>query len=194
MDEELLDVFDANYCKIGVASRGVAHREGLWHHTFHCWVVREDSVGRGEVLVQERSSAVVNFPGMFDISVAGHVSAGENILDAGLRELEEELGLVVDGESLISAGVNIEMFDGVGVKNREFCHTYLLDATTAGVREDETFSGLDGEVSSAVWLPLGRLGEVGVEEGFVPHQPPHYYLRVASLAQRYFRGDVSLFL
>lgn len=42
---------------------------------------------------QRRALTVNNFPGLFGISVAGHVNAGEFSSDAAKREIEEELGI-----------------------------------------------------------------------------------------------------
>lgn len=37
---ELIDVFDGNYNLIGTEERDIVHEKGLWHQTFHCWVIR----------------------------------------------------------------------------------------------------------------------------------------------------------
>ncbi|MDC3417918.1 hypothetical protein [Aquibacillus salsiterrae] len=36
---EQLDIFDHNKKHIGKANREDAHRLGLWHQTFQCWIV-----------------------------------------------------------------------------------------------------------------------------------------------------------
>ena len=43
--------------------------------------------------------------GLLDVSVGGHVDAGEEPREAALREMEEELGLVVAPDDLIPLGV-----------------------------------------------------------------------------------------
>ena len=41
-----------------------------------------------------------NNPGLWDVSTAGHVSAGESAIDAAVRETFEELGLSIEPDEL----------------------------------------------------------------------------------------------
>lgn len=75
-----------------VKERSAVHRDGDWHGTAHIWLVRRRE-GRIELLLQKRSRTKESFPGCYDTSCAGHLSAGDTFLEAALRELEEELGL-----------------------------------------------------------------------------------------------------
>ncbi|WNQ12825.1 NUDIX domain-containing protein [Paenibacillus aurantius] len=43
------------------------------------------------LLLQRRHPGKDTYPGLFDITAAGHLEAGENVSD-GIRELKEELG------------------------------------------------------------------------------------------------------
>ena len=38
---ELLDIFDENYNPVAPfrESKEIVHKRGLWHHTFHCFMV-----------------------------------------------------------------------------------------------------------------------------------------------------------
>ena len=36
MADELIDIFDENMNLLGTALKSQAHRERLWHKTFHC--------------------------------------------------------------------------------------------------------------------------------------------------------------
>jgi isopentenyldiphosphate isomerase len=121
--EEWLDVFDATGEMVGSLPRSDAHARGLWHQVFHCLVIRSEEPGR--VLLQRRKRSARAFPGMLDISVAGHLSAGEQPLD-GVREIREELGLTIDPARLVAMGER--RFDdeaGEG-HNREIAHVYVL--------------------------------------------------------------------
>lgn len=55
---------------------------------------------RGEMLIQKRQIWKDRFPGCWDISAGGFALAGENSQQAVLRELQEELGLVLPSEKL----------------------------------------------------------------------------------------------
>jgi len=89
--DELFDVLDDTGTPTGRAKRRAAvHRDGDWHRAFHLWVVHPD----GYVLLQRRSREKDLAPGKVDVSVGGHLRAGEVWLHA-LREAEEEIGLEV---------------------------------------------------------------------------------------------------
>ncbi|MFS0836593.1 NUDIX hydrolase [Paenibacillus sp. 1P03SA] len=98
MTPEMFDIYDEDANRIGTASREEVHTAGYWHQTFHCWLVRPEGEGR-MVLFQLRSSSKDTFPDKFDITAAGHLTAGETIQGAS-RELQEELGLRVPFDRL----------------------------------------------------------------------------------------------
>src|SRR5919202_2758852 len=79
--------------------RGLVHREGAWHRSFHCWVVRAGQRG-AELLLQRRALGKDTHPGHWDVSAAGHYRPGEG-LEGGLREVAEELGLAVPESALV---------------------------------------------------------------------------------------------
>ncbi|MCW5820218.1 MAG: NUDIX domain-containing protein [Trueperaceae bacterium] len=88
---EPLDVLDAAGVVTGrVKPRAQVHVDGDWHRAIHIWVVRPG----GLVLVQRRSWTKDLEGGKLDVSVGGHVRAGEPFVDS-LREAEEELGLTL---------------------------------------------------------------------------------------------------
>lgn len=90
MLDEYLDIIDENGQPSGKqATKRTAHEQGLWHRAVFIWVVNP----QGQILVQKRHRDKDYFPGMWDISAAGHVSAGENQHDTAYREAEEELGI-----------------------------------------------------------------------------------------------------
>eukprot|EP01051_Picozoa_sp_SAG22_P020028 SAG22_NODE_3892_length_1480_cov_2.062274_2_plen_244_part_00 len=72
--------------------RGVVHRDGLWHRSAHIWVTDGSA---GKIVVQQRSLAKDTNPGLWDVSVAGHITAGDCSLETAARECEEELGLAI---------------------------------------------------------------------------------------------------
>ena len=71
---EQLKVFDENYTYLRDESRDKVHREGLWHETFHCWLVDDKFV-----YIQKRSAMKKDFPGLFDITAAGHILSTETV-------------------------------------------------------------------------------------------------------------------
>jgi len=92
--EENFDIYDEAMNLLGQASRSEVHAKGYWHRTFHCWLVRRDSAsGKLFIRFQKRQSGKDTFPDCYDITVAGHLKAGETVQDAA-REIEEEIGLL----------------------------------------------------------------------------------------------------
>ena len=120
---EIIDIYDEKLQKIGRERRDLAEREGHWHRTFHCWIIRP--VQRGFVLFQKRGRHKKLYPGLFDITAAGHYRVGERAKD-GVREINEELGLPVKLSELIPLGVKIDVSREKGIVNREFCDVFIL--------------------------------------------------------------------
>ncbi|MDQ3283655.1 MAG: NUDIX domain-containing protein [Acidobacteriota bacterium] len=83
-----------------VKAKRDVHRDGDWHRAAHLWIATPDD----RVLLQRRADHKESWPGLWDISVAGHVNAGESARDAAVRETFEELGLRVDARELTLLG------------------------------------------------------------------------------------------
>lgn len=87
---ELIDVLDENGVKTGrVVTRMEVHDKGLWHRAIVVAILNDDN----EILLQQRSDNKEKNPGMWDISVAGHISAGQDSLSAAAREINEEVSV-----------------------------------------------------------------------------------------------------
>jgi len=90
--DELLPLVDEQGTVIGQATRSAVHKNReLLHPVVHCLVESRDR----RLLLQQRSLLKDIQPGRWDTSVGGHVSLGETIESSVVREIAEELGLVV---------------------------------------------------------------------------------------------------
>lgn len=111
-----------------VIERSVAHAEGILHRTTHVWIIREKD-GRQQVLLQKRSRDKDSYPGMYDISSAGHIPAGSEPLESAVREMSEELGIHAAPEQLIPIGMYRvqyeEMFYGKPFRDNEVVRAYI---------------------------------------------------------------------
>jgi isopentenyldiphosphate isomerase len=124
---ELINIFDADGNPRGVASRSEVHQQGLWHRSFHCWIVFLSNDAEKYVVFQHRGPFKRDWPDYLDISGAGHYVAGEEGLEGGIRELNEELGLKVEPGQLWKIGVRkIDEHLDNGTINREFQDVYFL--------------------------------------------------------------------
>ena len=159
---ELLDVYDADLRHIGVVERQEVHRKGHWHKTFHCWVVCERPDER-TVLLQLRQSTNDTFPNKLDVSCAGHLLAGEGPED-GVRELAEELGIIVPFSELQFVANHKEEFRSGHLHDCEIAQVYMYTTNLplSGFRPD--FSEVSGlyevAVSELKRLVLGEVSEV----------------------------------
>lgn len=124
---EYIDVLDKDGNKTGqIKSKPDIHKEGDWHKAVHIWILNL----RNELLIQRRSAAKENYPNLWDISVAGHVSAGEDSITSGLREIEEEIGVNLNSEDfeyLFTVAEQAVLNDGTYVDN-EIHDVYLVRA------------------------------------------------------------------
>ena len=96
--KELIDVLDENGKNIGkIATRSEVHKQGLWHRGAVVVLIDKN----GKILMQQRSKNVETFPECWDVSAAGHISAGQSSNEAAIRELSEEIGVHANINELI---------------------------------------------------------------------------------------------
>ncbi|KPV59706.1 hydrolase [Paenibacillus sp. A3] len=197
--EEIFDIFDERMNPAGQASRSEVHARGLWHQTFHCWIL-DTTDGDEALLFQERHPGKDTFPLLLDTSCAGHLLSGEAVED-GVRELEEELGLSVSFETLVPCGLFAEE-DVISEAciDREFCHVFLhvnRQPLTRYRLQPEEVTGLyripleqvcklaQGTLVDPIWISGVAPDENGVlvpveravgHADFVPHPRAYYEL------------------
>jgi len=125
MSTEHYDVLDDKGNKTGEAlPRSEVHAKGLWHRAAHIWIMN----GKGELLIQRRSPTKYDSPNIWTVSVAGHISAGEESMPAALREIKEEVGIEVTAEECVFIGVAIQqtVTRNNTYFNNEFNDVYLV--------------------------------------------------------------------
>ena len=88
--EEMLPLVDEEGNVIGSATRGECHSgKKLLHPVVHLHVFNS----KGELYLQKRPEWKDIQPGRWDTAVGGHIDYGENVQQALLREVREELGI-----------------------------------------------------------------------------------------------------
>lgn len=128
--KELLTIYDENLKEIGAMSRDKIHKKGLKHKVVHCWIVDKEN---DEIFIyfQQRSYNKSDFPSMYDIACAGHIDEGEEVENAMVRELEEEIGLKINKSELRYIGRKFETFEKNGFIDDEICEMYLLEVNNS---------------------------------------------------------------
>jgi len=208
MSEERLDIFDENMTHIGTATRSEVHANGYWHHSFHCWIIKQEGEDQ-YLLFQRRGPDKKLYPNTLDITAAGHLIVGEGP-EQGIRELNEELGISAQFEDLTSLGIRCDVVKIGSVTNREFCHTFFLESDLAldayKLQPDEVAGLVQMKLTDGLKLFTDQVDtvpifgyqvndknvkqEINIEiskDDIIPRLD-RYYLKILIMAERYFQG------
>lgn len=125
--EEYVDILDENGNSTHTSLlKSEAHRRGLFHPTVHIWCYDP----QGFILLQQRGENKKTFPLLWDVSVAGHVAAGESMELGAEREILEEIGISIQIQKLEKLKVfKTEHRHSDVLFDREFTHTFLYSLT-----------------------------------------------------------------
>lgn len=122
---EYIDIVDEQGNPTGKSElKSVIHQKGYYHHTAHIWFYTTN----GDILLSQRSAKKTICPLIWDVSVAGHIDAGETPKQAAIRETEEEIGLIITEKDLYKIGV-FECFQTYesGIIDNEFHNTFIAE-------------------------------------------------------------------
>lgn len=173
--QELIDVLDANGHPTGERKpKEAIHRDGDWHRAAHVWIVTPDR----QVLLQKRAAVKENWPGWWDVSAAGHCSAGESAVETAVRETEEELGLTLDTRDLVHIATfrdPVVLRDGRYIDNE--IHEVFL------VRRDVDLRALRLQPEEVDDVALVDVDELTSRDDLVPHGGEHALIRQLASAR-----------
>lgn len=186
VEEERFDVLTRTGQKTGVSKpRGAVHRDGDYHRAVHVWIYSEST---NELLLQQRADCKDSWPGLWDISSAGHISAGDSSLVTARRELHEELGVILPKDAFELIFVFLQecvINDGTFINN-EYIDVYLV--TTPAPIPLEAFTLQETEVSAVKYISCEEYKSLLAKEDsdYVPYDINEQYGQLFDIiAQRY---------
>jgi isopentenyldiphosphate isomerase len=148
MKEEPVDILDEDANRTGqVMLKSEAHTKSLRHSGAHLWIYNS----KGEVLLQLRHPTKVIRPNVWDVSVAGHITAGHDPRETIVREAKEELNLDIDTSKLTYIGTQkVDEPVPQGWTHRVFNWTYItqMDINIKDLKLEKS------EVADIKWLPI----------------------------------------
>lgn len=184
--DEYIDIVDQHGNPTGkTALKSEIHKNGWYHNTIHLWLYTK----YGEILLQQRSHKKTIHPLLWDVSVAGHIDAGETFETAALRETKEEIGLELNAEDLHKIGsiLHKTYYPKSNIKDNEFHQIYIaelhasLDSLTPQANEVEALKLVDFKTFASL------LKNSAKNHHFIADNKPYYELIIhkikAQLAQ-----------
>lgn len=120
--EEKFDVLNELGEFIGkIATREECHKKGLWHRAVYAFIIDD-----GKILLQKRSNKKKLWPNMWDVTVGGHVIAGEFGRQALIRETREELGIEINDEDIKYLVGSTSINKQGDIINKHYNECYLI--------------------------------------------------------------------
>lgn len=169
---ELIDVLDENGCLTGkVLPRDEVHKQGLWHRSIVVAIVNEHN----QILLQQRSANKEKNANMWDISVAGHISAGQDSLSAATREINEEVSVLLGYRTEIKDFRYMYCFRKEQKLSDDFIERQFYDffiLRTSGL-DDKTMYFQKEEVQAVKFVDLADLQHM-IEEKQLVERPEIY--------------------
>ena len=170
--DEYIDLLNEQGEKTGeTCLKSEAHKKGLFHASAHIWIFDQHK----NVLIQKRVATKDTFPNHWDISVAGHISAGELPTTSAVREVKEEVGITVTQNQLHFIGTSKKkIHHHSNLIDNELHYIYVckinFDIATLKIQEEE--------VAEVKKIALNELKKLVLEpnNNFVPHGVDYYNL------------------
>lgn len=107
---ELVDVYNDKHELLNYTKGRKELSKGEYHLSSFVWIINDND----ELLVQQRVSNDRNYPNMWG-ATAGGVRSGETNIDCIVRELKEEMNMIIDPNKLKFIGSYVREYDYVEI-------------------------------------------------------------------------------
>jgi len=170
--EEIFDVYTRDGKYLGTKTKKFCHSEnpGVYHKPVWIWIINS----KNEILVQKRAACKKNHPNKWDMPSAGHVDAGEKIIDGAIREAFEELGVKTMAEDYEF------ICEYIDDKSYEIAQVYLLNLD---LNIDE-FKLQQEEVAEVKWLSFEEFKKLFYSDEFVRFDDEYRDIVVKTLSKK----------
>lgn len=191
MEEERVDVLTKSGVKTGMSkARGDVHRDGDYHRAVHVWIFCESTQ---QLLLQRRADCKDSWPGLWDISSAGHISAADSSLLTARRELHEELGVSLpkDAFELIFVFLQECVINDGNFINNEFNDVYLV--TTVAPIPLEAFTLQETEVAAVKYISWKTYKDslANKDPDYVPYEMSGDYAQLFTILSKRYSNNMG---
>jgi len=146
---EQIILVDQQDREIGQAEKIDAHKRGLLHRAFSVFIFHTNSAGEHELLLQQRQLGKYHCGGLWSNTCCGHPRVGEEIVAAGQRRLQEEMGIKIKLRNQAVFHYMVKLNNGL-IENE-------IDHVLIGDHQNEEIKINPSEVADYCWIKLSEL-------------------------------------
>ena len=151
---ELWDLYDKNRCKLNkTVNRGDYLSDDEYHLVVNAWIRNKNN----EFLITQRS-ANKSYAFMWE-TTGGSALAGEESIDAAVREVKEELGIDIDKSTGRLVGTKLRYYAGCPDILDVWIFTSDAKITNVTIQEEE-------EVNDVMWASVDTIKKMKVDGKF----------------------------
>lgn len=145
---ENIDVLDENGNPTGeLITHTGSNLAGLWHAGAHVALYTSDR----RVLLQQRSKAIMFYPGLWELGVGGVVGAGEDVRDAAIRETIEEIGATPQNLEYVTRWKYNHRIPSQGMHSKVFLYSFIAQIDPSQLKLQKS------EVQGVRLVPLNNI-------------------------------------
>lgn len=174
---EIIDLYDNKKRKLNITMNRIDNvKKGQYKLSVHVWIMNS----KGEILIQKRSDNKPTNPGKWGFT-GGAVDTGETSLEAGIREVREELSIELKEEQI------------------EFLLSFKRDYGFVDIylaRHDANIKDLvlqESEVAEAKWVSISEFGRMIRKDNVISSVKMYYDLLTKLLKRYYLNNNIGYY-